>query len=86
MLALMEFFKIIGRICLLPLEFGVLLLFLFIGYIVLFAWLNLVPIFSGHFRFMSEVWFLGLRIVANKNVLKMAGIGILILIIASILS
>ena len=42
------------------------------------------PYISGHFRFMSEVWLLGLRIVVNINVLKMAGIGVLILIMTSI--
>lgn len=86
MLLLLGIFKFIGGVCLLPLEFGVLLLLLFIGYCILFAWLSLFPIFSGHFRFMSEVWFLGLRIVSNKNVWKMAGIGILFRIITSIFS
>ena len=86
MLILQSFFDFTGHICLLPLEFGVLLLLLFIGYCVLFAWLSLFPIFSGHFRFMSKVWFLGLRIVANKKVWKMAGIGVLCLILRSIFS
>ena len=83
---LLLLFEFIGGVCLLPLEFGVLLLLLFIGYCILFAWLELFPIFSGHFRFMSEVWLLGLRIVLNKNVWKMAGIGALFLIIVSIFS
>ena len=86
MLILQSFFDFIGHVCLLPLEFGALLLILFIAYCVLFAWLNLFPIFSGHFRFMSEIWFLGLRVVTNGKVWKMAGIGVLCLILRSIFS
>lgn len=74
----------IGRLCVLPLGFGVFLLLLFLVYCVVFAWLSLFPIFSGHFRIMCNVWFLGLRVVTNKKVWKLAGIGILFKFIASI--
>lgn len=82
----MVILRAIGHICLLPLGFGVLLLLLFIGYIILFAWLSMLPIFSGHFRVMSNVWLLGLRVVMNGVVWKLAGLGMLFLIIASIFS
>lgn len=82
----MVILRAIGHICLLPLGFGVLLLLLFIGYIILFAWLSILPIFSGHFRVMSNVWLLGLRVVMNGVVWKLAGLGMLFLIIASIFS
>ena len=83
---ILEFIKSLGVLCLLPLGFGVLLLLMFIGYCLLFGWLEILPIFSGHFRLMSKVWSLGLRVVANKNVWKMAGIGVLFLLIALIFS
>ena len=74
----------VGRLCVLPLTFGVLLLLLFLAYCVLFAWLSLFPIFSGHFRAMSNLWLLGLQVVTNKKVWKLAGIGALFMLIASI--
>lgn len=74
----------LGRLCVLPLGFGVFLLLLFLAYCFLFAWLELFPIFSGHFRVMSELWFLGLRIIINEKVWKMTGIGVLLMFIASI--
>lgn len=73
----------VGRLFVLPLTFGVLLLLLFLAYCVLFAWLSLFPIFSGHFRVMSNLWLLGLQVVTNKKVWKMAGIGVLFMLIAS---
>ena len=82
----LEVLKSLGSLCLLPLGFGVLLLLLFIAYCILFAWLSLFPVFSGHFKLMSKVWFLGLRVVTTGNVWKMAGIGVVILLVASILS
>lgn len=78
--------KLIGCICMLPLGFGVLLLLLFIAYVILFAWLEILPIFSGHFRVMSNIWLLGIRIVLTLDVWKMAGIGVLLLLIVSIFS
>lgn len=81
---LLAILKIIGYICMLPLGFGVLLLLLFIAYCILFAWLGLFPIFSGHFRVMSNLWLFGLQILLNLDVWKMAGIGVLFLFIASI--
>ena len=81
---LLAILKLIGYICMLPLGFGVLLLLLFITYCILFAWLGLFPIFSGHFSVMSNIWFLGLRIVFTLDVWKMAGIGVVLLLIASI--
>lgn len=83
---LLVILNLLGRACILPLEFGVLLLFLFIGYCILFAWLAMFPIFSGHFRAMSNVWFLGLRIVTNGKVWILTGIGVLLLFITSIFS
>lgn len=83
---LLEGFKSLGSLFLLPLGFGVLLLLLFIAYCILFAWLSLFPVFSGHFKLMSKVWFLGLRVVTTGNVWKMAGIGVVILLVTSILS
>lgn len=82
MLMLSGILKLVGYLCMLPLGFGVLLLLLFIAYIILFAWLSIFPLFSGHFRFMCEVWYLGLRIVLNKNMWKIAGIGVLLSLIA----
>ena len=82
----LEVLKSLGSLCLLPLGFGVLLLLLFIAYCILFAWLSLFPVFSGHFKLMSKVWFLGLRVVTTGNVWKMAGIGVVILLVASIFS
>lgn len=79
-----RFLYALGRLCVLPLGFGVFLLLLFLAYCVLFAWLSLFPIFSGHFRMMSKLWFLGLQIVMNKKVWKMAGIGVLLMLIVSI--
>ncbi len=74
--------KIIGLISgmfMLPLGFGILLLLMFIAYVIFFAWLEIVPIFKGHFKIMSELWLLGLRIVFSSITWKLAGIGILIL-------
>lgn len=78
--------NLLGKVCVLPLGFGVLLLLLFIAYCFLFAWLSLIPIFSGHFRFMSNVWLLGLQIVINGKVWKSAGVGVLLLIVSAIFS
>ncbi len=76
----------VGHVCLLPLQFGVLLLGVFIAYCILLAWLSLFPIFSGHFRAMCNVWFWGLRIVLNKRVWIIAGIGAFMLLIVHIFS
>lgn len=83
---LLAIFNLIGRVCVLPLGFGVLLLLLFIAYCILFAWLAMFPIFSGHFRIMSNVWYLGLRIVTNRKTWILTGVGILLLFISSIFS
>lgn len=83
---LLVILNLLGRACILPLGFGVLLLFLFICYCILFAWLAMFPIFSGHFRVMSNVWFLGLQIVTNGKVWILTGIGVLLLFITSIFS
>ncbi len=76
----------VGHVCLLPLQFGVLLLGVFIAYCILLAWLSLFPIFSGRFRAMCNVWFWGLRIVLNKRVWITAGIGAFMLLIVHIFS
>ena len=79
-----EYLHTLGQLCILPLGFGVFLLLLFLAYCILFAWLSILPIFSGHFSVMSKLWFLGLQIVTNKIVWKMAGIGVLLMLIVSI--
>lgn len=83
---LLAILNLIGRVCILPLGFGVLLLLLFIAYCILFAWLAIFPIFSGHFRVMSNVWFLGLRIVINSKIWILTGVGVLLLFITSFFS
>ena len=52
-------------LCTLPLVFGLFLMLLYIVYCIIFAWLTIIPIFSGHFRFMCRVWYLGLDIVSK---------------------
>lgn len=71
----------LGAICSLPLILGVILLLLYVGYCVVFAWLSIIPFFKGHFRFMCGVWYLGLAIVSKTW--KIGTIGIVVLSIAS---
>lgn len=70
-----------GRLFTLPLGFGISLLLLFLAYVLLLGWLSMFPIFSWHFKVMSNVWYLGLYIVSKTW--KPGIVGILILIIGS---
>lgn len=83
---LLTIIDLLGRVCLVPLGFSILLLLLFIAYCILFAWLAIILFFSGHFRFMCNVWYLGLEIIINKKVWILAGIGILLIYISSVFS
>jgi len=74
----------ISLLCMLPLVFGLLLLLLFLVYCVLFAWSAIIPIFSWHFRLMCKVWYLGLDIVLNGTMWKLAGVGALIMFVLSL--
>jgi hypothetical protein len=76
--------KLLGLLLILPLVCGIFLLILFLVYCVTVAWLALFPIFSWHFRAMCKVWYRGLGIVSKGIVLKLAGIGTILLIISSI--
>ena len=64
----------VGRICTLPLMLGLVLMLLYIVYCVVFAWLAIIPIFKGHFRFMCGVWYLGLAVVSKTWKLGIMGI------------
>ena len=84
--SIISILKLLGLLCVSPLAFGILMLLLFIAYCILFGWLSLLPIFSWHFKVISKIWYLGLRIVLNGIVWRSAAIGALLLLIAKIFS